>query len=724
MRKVTKIFLMLMVFLQLNTLTAQIVNPVKWHFNTAHVEGNEYDIFFTAQIDENWAVYSQYLERDDGPIATAIAFELGDHFELIGKSEEDIKTKKEGYDALFNMNLVKFYKTMKITQRVILKDFTKPVEGYLTFMTCDESRCLPPSDVDFSLKFEAKTTLKVKVTPKVKTTIKEGRTDVMEPIEGDMHDGVEKKVNGTTKVEIEEGDKKKQLSDIEESSIKENVTATEKLYGLSSISSNSMNDCTSSTMIVGDKQSKTLFGIFILGLLGGLLALLTPCVFPLIPLTVSFFTKGSENKKKGLRDAILYGIFIFSVYALLSLPFHLLDSINPDILNEISTNVWLNVGFFLVFMFFAFSFFGYYEITMPSLLTNKISSAEGVGGILGIFFMALTLSLVSFSCTGPILGSLLAGSLNSGGGAWQLTAGMSGFGLALALPFTLFAMFPGWLNKLPKSGEWLNSVKVVLGFVEFSLALKFLSNADLVMHWGILKYELFMLLWIAIGVSLSLYVFGFLRFPHDTKHKQISLFRIGLGLFTIALTIYLAFGLTYNKDVRSFNSLKLLSGLAPPTGYSWIYPNECPNNISCFKDLESGLAYAQKQNKPILLDFTGYACVNCRKMEEHVWSDAQVYDLINDDYVLISLYVDDKKELPKEEKIEVERVQGGIRKLKNYGHKWAHFQTKFFNTNSQPYYVLLSSNGRLILNQPIGYTPDIEEYIEFLECGIESLKNF
>lgn len=514
-----------------------------------------------------------------------------------------------------------------------------------------------------------------------------------------------------------------QSSKPEDGIVKESQVGTveQELYGLTSISDVVGDDCNGSEP--EEKQSKTLVGIFILGMIGGLLALLTPCVFPLIPLTVSFFTKGSENKKKGFRDAMLYGLFIFGVYVLLSIPFHLLDSINPDILNEISTNVWLNLSFFVIFLFFAFSFFGYYEITMPSSLTNKISAAEGVGGILGIFFMALTLSLVSFSCTGPILGSLLAGALSSDGGAWQLTAGMSGFGLALALPFALFAMFPSWMNKIPKSGGWLNSVKVVLGFVELALAFKFLSNADLVMHWGILKYELFMVLWIVVGVGLSLYFFGIVYFKHDSKPNNLSGLRMGLGVISAVFTIYLAMGLLKNEETNTFTSLKLLSGLAPPVGYSWIYPNDCPNDINCFKDLETGLAYAKKQNKPVLLDFTGYACVNCRKMEEHVWSNQKIFDYINDDFVLISLYVDDKKELPEEERVQIERVQGGKRKLRKYGHKWAHFQTKFFNTNSQPYYVLLSPDGKQMLNTAVGYTPNVDEYAEFLECGLNSFKN-
>lgn len=697
MRGITRLSLLLMILIGSFAAQAQIVQPVKWYFSTEHVEGDEYNIVFNAKIDAGWSVYSMYLENDDGPIRTSIEFEAGDYFELVGKAEEDPTNKKEGFDPLFDMNVIKFTKAYKITQRVKIKDFGKDVKGYLTFMTCDDSRCLPPEDVDFSLKF----TQVAGATPKAEEeTTTEEKVAVAEETEVKTEEAAEKKEEETSSVDM---------------------SVEQGLYGISKVSESNAMNCDDSEASAAPKKSKTLMGIFILGLLGGFVALLTPCVFPLIPLTVSFFTKGSENKKKGMRDAIMYGAFIFGVYVLLSVPFHLLDTLNPDILNEISTNVYLNVAFFLIFLFFAFSFFGYYEITMPSSLTNKISAAEGAGGILGIFFMALTLSLVSFSCTGPILGSLLAGALSSDGGAWQLTAGMAGFGLALALPFALFAMFPGWMNKLPKSGGWLNSVKVVLGFVELALALKFLSNADLVMHWGVLKYELFMALWIVIGIGLSLYVFGLIRFPHDSKTK-LSSGRIGFGVVMAALTVYLIFGLTYNKDVKAFNSLKLLSGLAPPAGYSWIYPNDCPNDINCFKDLQSGLAYAQKQNKPVLLDFTGFACVNCRKMEEHVWSDKKVFDIINDDYVLISLYVDDKKELPSDEQIEVERVQGGKRELKNYGHKWAHFQTKYFMSNSQPYYALLTPDGEQLLNQPVGYTPDIDQYADFLKCGLQSFE--
>jgi thiol:disulfide interchange protein DsbD len=538
-------------------------------------------------------------------------------------------------------------------------------------MTCDDTRCLPPTDIDFV--FELGSSI---------TASKDGKSN------------------------------NSNLDLLEDSNI--------LLYGykpeeVSTYKNKSESEVSATT----PKKSKTLFSIFGLGFIGGLLALLPPCVFPMIPLTVSFFTK--QNDKKGVYSALLYGLFIVLVYLLLSVPFHLLDSVNPDILNEISTNVVLNIIFFLIFIFFAFSFFGYYELTLPSSWVNRSTKGETFGGILGVFFMALTLAVVSFSCTGPILGSLLASSITSDGGAWQLTAGMGGFGVALGLPFALFAMFPKVLSNLPKSGAWLNTIKVVLGFVELALALKFLSNADLVAHWGLLKIEIFLFLWVAISACLTLYLLGVIKFPHDQKVKSFTFIRISSIILAFSFSIYLASGFTFNKETSTYKPLSLLSGLAPPVGYSILYPNDCPNNLDCFKDLKSGIEYAKKVNKPILLDFTGFACVNCRKMEEHIWPLSSVDKIIRNEYVLISLYVDDKKLLPKEEQVLVKRSTGdGFRKLKNFGHKWAHFQTEFFQTNSQPYYVLLNPEGNEILASPVGYTPSEEDYLSFLRSGLES----
>ena len=387
---------------------------------------------------------------------------------------------------------------------------------------------------------------------------------------------------------------------------------------------------------VGKEQTNTFWNIFLLGFFGGILALLTPCVFPMIPLTVSYFLKQASNRSKGIFNALLYGFFIILIYGLLSLPFHFLDSLDPEILNTISTNVVLNLVFFLVFVFFAFSFFGFYELTLPSSWGSKTDSGGSWSGGIGIFFMALTLAIVSFSCTGPILGSLLAGSLTAEGGAMQLTVGMLGFGVALGLPFALFALFPNSLKALPKSGGWMTNVKIVLGFLELALALKFLSNADLVAHWGLLKREVFIGIWLLLSFLLTLYLFGILRFPHESPSKP-SWLRRSFAWLSLVFCSYLLLGLFSTE-----NKLKLLSGFPPPEFYSLrASQSDCPLNLECYKDFETGLAVAKAENKPILLDFTGWACVNCRKMEENVWADPSVYPLLKENFILISLYVVD-----------------------------------------------------------------------------------
>ena len=639
---------------------SQILEPVKWKTSIEKFSDTEYNLVSKATIESGWHLYSQNVPAD-GPIPTTFTFDdANGAFKFIGNTGE--LEGKTVDDPVFQMRIKFFEKSAIFVQRVQLLGDVTSVKGTVEFMVCDDTRCLPPTEVDLVFN-----------------------------------------ITGNNKAE--------NTNVIDEQSI-DNESVNKMLYGMAP------KDITLLASKI--KEKKSLWTIFGLGFLGGLLALLTPCVFPMIPLTVSFFTKkGNQTKSSGIGKALLYGFFILLVYLILSIPFHLLDSVNPDILNEISTNVWLNVIFFIVFMFFAFSFFGYYELTLPSSWTNKTTQGENAGGIIGIFFMALTLAIVSFSCTGPILGSLLAGSLTADGGAWQLTAGMAGFGVSLGLPFALFAMFPNMLNALPKSGGWLNTTKVILGFLELALAFKFLSNADLVKHWGLLKIEPFLILWIIIFAGLALYLFGKIKFPHDSPIKKLSFSRIAGGILVAAFAIYLASGFRVNKETTTFTPLTLLSGLAPPVGYSWLYPSSTTNNLKTFKDLKEGIAYAKQVNKPIMIDFTGYACVNCRKMEEHIWPLEKIDNYLRNEYVLISLYVDDKKDLPTDEKVEVNRVNGGKRLLKNYGHKWANFQTQFFRSNSQPYYVLLNSDGNKVLIEPVGYTPDEDEYARFLEGGLE-----
>ena len=478
---------------------------------------------------------------------------------------------------------------------------------------------------------------------------------------------------------------------------------------------NPINACGGTGISARESGSGALFTIFLLGFLGGLVALITPCVFPMIPLTVSFFTKKAITKKQGIFNATLYGFFIFLIYVLLSVPFYFLDSASPEILNSVSTNPWLNVTFFAVFIVFALSFFGLFDITLPSSFSGKADAKAGTGNIIGIFFMALTLAIVSFSCTGPILGSLLVGSLT--GGAIQLTVGMGGFGLALALPFALFALFPHWLKSLPKSGGWLNSVKVVLGFVEVALAIKFLSNADLVMHWGLVKREVFIGIWILAGAGTTLYLLGKIKFPHDTPIKKLSKARIILAMVFAAFTIYLMPGLSNTKGAN----LTLISGFPPPLCYS-IYKNpvNC-ENFEPLKDYELALQKAKAQNKPILIDFTGYACVNCRRMEENVWSNEEVMSIMRDKYIVVSLYVDDKKNLPAAKQFTYTTKDGIEKEIITVGNKWATFETENFKNNAQPLYAILNAD-EILLNNPVGYTPNIQEYKDWLLCGLNAFE--
>ena len=464
---------------------------------------------------------------------------------------------------------------------------------------------------------------------------------------------------------------------------------------------------------IGDHKS--MFGIFILGLIGGFIALFTPCVFPMIPLTVSFFTKQGQSRRKGILNAATYGFSIFVIYVLLSLPFHIFHA-SPEVLNNFSTNVWLNLFFFLVFIVFAISFFGYFEITLPGSVANKASSRSGLDTA-GIFFMAFTLAIVSFSCTGPILGSLLAGTAAEG--SWPLTAGLAGFGFALALPFTVFAIFPNWLHSLPKSGGWLNSVKVVLGFLEIAMAIKFLSNADLVKQWGFLKRETFMALWIVIGTAIILYLFGKIRFPHDSRVQKFSRARIGFIALFCVFTIYLLPGVTNTK----WANLRLISGFPPPLCYSmYSNPVNCKRGFEPLRDYEEALQRARKENKPILIDFTGWACVNCRRMEEAVWTNPVVDSLMRSEFVVVSLYVDEKRKLPIQQRMVYKSSEGTDKSITTVGDKWSNFQIENFHAASQPQYAIISTNEKA-LTKTKAYTPDANEFANWLECGLNAFQS-
>jgi thiol:disulfide interchange protein len=465
-------------------------------------------------------------------------------------------------------------------------------------------------------------------------------------------------------------------------------------------------------------KNKSLLSIFFLGILGGLIALLTPCVFPMIPVTVTFFTKKSQDKKKGVFNAVLYGLFIFFIYVLITVPFHVAGkAISPEIFNNISTNVWLNIAFFAIFVFFALSFFGLFEIGLPSGMANRADSKSGLGNIGGIFFMAATLAIVSFSCTGPLLGTLLVGVADQG--AWPLTIGAAGFGIALGLPFALFAMFPNWLQSLPKSGGWMTDVKVVLGFLELALAVKFLSNADLVKQWGLLKREIFIGLWVIIGLLTVLYLLGILKVKHSSPVKKFSFVRIAFIALFASVTIYLIPGLFNNKTAN----LKLISGFTPPRTYS-IYDNGSGNSElfePIHNDYEGALKLAKETNKPLLIDFTGWACVNCRRMEEKVWPDKEVDSLMRKEFIVVSLYVDEKKKLPLPEQSVVKLSNGTEKSVVSVGDKWSTFQTENFAATSQPQYAILSPDEKALTKTKF-YTPNSSAFIKWLQCGLDAFK--
>ncbi len=670
-------------FFSLAIAKAQILKPVKWSFNLNRINDCEAELIFKAKIDKGFHVYSQFLENNDGPVATSFTFDKSSDYSPLGKVEEG--TPKEEYDPNFEMKLKFFDNEATFKQRIKINNLKKfEVKGYLNFMVCDESRCLPPEDVDFTFQLTD-----APGKPCVSST---GAIEQIKPEEK-----VERLVlNDTARV-----------ADTVVSS-KEVVPGTsEKVQ----------------TDKGEEKAALGIWGVFVAGFIGGLLALLTPCVFPMIPLTVSFFTKRSGTRKKGLVNAVIYGLSIILIYVTLGMLITL--SLGPDALNAMASNVFVNMAFFIIFVIFATSFLGAFEITLPASWVNKADSASEKGGLIGIFFMAFTLSLVSFSCTGPIIGTLLVQAA-VGGNILSPTIGMIGFSTALALPFGLFAAFPGWLNSLPKSGGWLNSIKVVLGFLELALALKFLSNVDLAYHWGILTREVFIAIWIVIFSLLGFYLLGKLKFSHDSDLKHISIPRVMFGILVFSFVVYLIPGM--------FGApLKIISGFPPPNFYNegWSLgsesivtlkedkiipgtdPEHCPHNLNCFHDYKVALDYARQVKKPLMLDFTGWSCVNCRKMEDNVWVDPRVLERLRNDFVLVSLYVDDKTALPESEK-GISKTTGN--KIKTIGNKWSDMQTERFGTNSQPYYVLLDHDEQ-ILNTPTGYDPNVEKFIAFLDEG-------
>ena len=647
----------------------ELKNPLQWEGNIKKIADLEYEISVTGFIDDGWHVYSQFtpedLDKGLGPIPLFMDFKLVDIDYTLNGPLIESATHRE-YSKTWGFDEVYFEEMMVLNQKVNLANSNiECIKSILYYQVC----------IDVCLNEERYIIFDI------------AANKVLFIDNFDDWDTYRSQENKEVLLDSTKPD-------------------------------NSSNP-----------NSKGLWAIFFIAFLSGFAALLTPCVFPMIPLTVSFFTKQSKNRAKGIKNAIMYGLFIIIIYVLLGSV--IVGLFGADSLNALSTNVWFNIIFFLLLVVFAISFLGAFEITLPQSWSNKVDNQADRGGVLGIFFMALALAIVSFSCTGPIVGTLLVESASKGGIA--PIVGMLGFSFAIALPFALFAMFPGWMNSLPRSGSWLNTVKVFLGFLELALAFKFLSNADLVLqlHW--LEREVFLAIWIAIFGTLAFYLFGKIRLPHDGNENHISVGRVSLGMLVLAFTIYLIPGIWGAP-------LKMISGFPPPMHYSEapygvgftklasVGPVDKdsvpegselgPHDIMAFNNYETGLAYAKKVNKPVLIDFTGYACVNCRKMEERVWANPHILGILNKEIVLISLYVDDKRLLPDNEQY-TSKTTG--KRIKSIGNKWSDFQIKEYQANAQPYYVLMDLQEHN-LNTPIGYTPDIEEYKNWLIDGLTKFK--
>ncbi len=673
---------------------AQILTPVKWKIKLDDKGGApEKEIVFTATADKGWHLYDMNLP-EGGPVSTSFTFETLNGAELIGQPVPSVKPTTV-YDEQFAMNLRWYPGTVSFIQKLKITDPAKfKVEGEVEFMACNDETCLPPDQIPFS--FDKKS---IHVDPALAAN--SSTTEV------DKEDATA--IQPDTQVVAEEAS---ELNTPDPAAKKTPATTSPKASDSLTDSPNLWSPVIDQLKSFGDAtvsaaDTSWLF-IFFAGFLGGLIALLTPCVWPMIPMTVSFFLKRTKDRKKAIRDAITYGLSIIVIYLVMGL---LITGIfGASALNDLSTNAIFNILFFLLLVVFAVSFFGAFELVLPASWTSKLDSkADSTTGILSIFFMSFTLVLVSFSCTGPIIGTLLVQAASMGTAVGP-AIGMFGFALALSIPFSLFAIFPNMLQSMPKSGGWLNSVKVVLGFLELALALKFLSVADLAYGWRLLDREAFIVLWIVIFSLLGVYLLGKIKFSHDSEVKYVSVPRLFMAIISFAFAIYMVPGLWGAP-------LKAISAFAPPlyTQDFNLYKNEVH---AAFDDYESGMAYAKKVNKPVMIDFSGFGCVNCRKMEASVWTDPKVKQMLENDYVLITLMVDDKTKLP--QPIEIQE-NGKTRKLKTIGDKWSYLQRSKFGSNAQPFYILLNDEG-----QPLGpsyaFNEDVSKYIQFLQNGLKEFK--
>lgn len=666
----------LLIVMALLPAVAQIQEPVKFKAELKTISDTEAQIVFTGKIDAGWHVYSTDLPSG-GPISATFNAEKIEGAELVGKLIPQGK-EIEDFDKVFEMKLRYFEHTATFIQKLKITGATYMIEGYMEFGACNNENCLPPTEVPFSFSGKG--------VAKAPATAAKTETEKTETPEATAT------ATATETAAI----------DSAATAILASDNASVEQYWTPVIQElNAYGETTS-------QQDRSWIYIFFAGFIGGLLALFTPCVWPIIPMTVSFFLKRTKDKKKGIRDAWTYGASIVVIYVLLGLAITLI--FGASALNALSTNAVFNIFFCLMLIVFAASFFGAFELTLPAKWTSAVDSkAEQTSGLLSIFLMAFTLSLVSFSCTGPIIGFLLV-EVSTTGSVVAPAIGMLGFAIALALPFTLFAMFPSWLKSMPKSGGWMNVIKVVLGFLELAFALKFLSVADLAYGWGILDRETFLALWIVIFALLGFYLLGKIKFPHDDEDNTVSVSRFFMALISLAFAVYMVPGLWGAP-------LKAVSAFAPPmnTQDFNLYNNEVHAK---FDDYDAGMEYAKRNGKPVMLDFTGYGCVNCRKMEAAVWTDPKVSKLMTDDYVLITLFVDNKTPLPEHIKV---MENGKERTLRTVGDKWSYLQRSKFGANAQPFYVLLDNEGKP-LNKSYSYDEDVDKYVDFLQTGLQNYK--
>jgi len=647
---------------------AKIFDPVKWSYSSEKINDKEFDLIITAKIDKGWHLYSQFIE-EGGPIPTSFKFSPSSAYKLIGKVSESPKPVT-AFDKNFNMEIAWHKDQVVFKQRISLNKPVTTVSGVLEFMVCDDQRCLPPAEVEFQI-----------------------------PLNADSGVGI-----ASESVAPDSTSLAPQVED----------TASSQVIS------------TSAPALVSEKTAveSSLWAIFIAGFIGGLAAFFMPCIYPMIPMTVSFFTKQSGSRAKGIRSAIIYGLSIVIIYVALGLLITLI--FGASALNEAASSATFNLLFFVALIIFGISFLGAFEITLPSSLVNKMDEKSNQSGFMGLFFMAFTLALVSFSCTGPIIGTLLVDAVSKGSYLGP-AIGMLGFSSALAIPFTLFAIFPSWLKEMPKSGGWLNTVKVSLGFLEIALAFKFLSNVDLAYHWGIFNRDVFLIIWIVVFGMWALYLLGKIRLSHDSEINFLSLPRLFFAMFILGFTIYMIPGLwgaplkgisawlppQSTQDFDLYSNAVTASAKVETPGKKYAGLFHAPHGLDAFYDYEQGLAYAKTVNKPILIDFTGWSCTNCRKMEASVWPDKEVLRRLREDYVLISLYVDDKTALSQEEKYE-SAFSG--KKVNSIGQKWSDFQASKFGTNSQPYYVIADHDGNVLV-PPQAFNLDINNYTKFLESG-------